>query len=266
MSVSVYDDMDSRDNLKRYIQLSLAAHFIIFIGIFSMKSLYPVFKIDNKLKINVLQSTVKVDVVGMPKNTLKELRQLSQNTGAWNKKKMFEVKKSANTNKIEYLKPKERKNFMSMLQQLSSKKDEKSKMDKKNKPTKKNRFDRNMKSKLRKLVLSGNKVSKGNSLVGINSQEVMDSFNKYVMALPDIIKRHWKLPQFLLEQTLQCRIQLFLTRGGQILKVEIFESSGNSEYDHFALSSIKKSAPFPEVDDSILHRISRGDIILGFPL
>ena len=118
---------------------------------------------------------------------------------------------------------------------------------------------------LQQLILAGNKLSKGSSLTG-GSGDSGDAFTQYISSLPDMIRPRWKLPSYLIDQNLKCRIRIFLNPTGRLLRAEIYESSGNSEYDRRALEAVKGTSPFPELAESFKSRGINGDIVLGFPL
>jgi outer membrane biosynthesis protein TonB len=51
-----------------------------------------------------------------------------------------------------------------------------------------------------------------------------------------------------------------------LLRLHVYESSGNEEYDKRALQTVERAAPFPSVSLKIRERVLNGDLILGFPL
>lgn len=154
-------------------------------------------------------------------------------------------------------KEKRRSSFLNLVSNYSAKK-----VDKKERGNKEGVGNKNLAS----LVIEGNRVSKGSALVGDFSDDQNSEFSSYVQALPDRIRQHWKLPSFLLEKELQCRIKIYLSANGDLLKLEIHESSGVGEYDQKAEEAIRKAAPFSKPSETVAARLTSSGIILGFPL
>src|SRR5690606_4181050 len=66
------------------------------------------------------------------------------------------------------------------------------------------------------LVLEGNKLSKGGALVGDYSEGEVSEMNEYVQALPELIRVHFKLPSYLMDQDLRCRIAVYISSNGDV--------------------------------------------------
>ena len=90
--------------------------------------------------------------------------------------------------------------------------------------------------------------------------------NSYIEQLPVHVRPYWKLPSYLMNKNLKCRVRIFLTRKGRLIKIELFESSGSLEYDKRALAAVKRSDPFPSLPSEIQELGVNGSILLGFPL
>jgi TolA protein len=116
------------------------------------------------------------------------------------------------------------------------------------------------------LVKRGNKVQKGEALVGNGSAEVLSAVQAYATRLPGIVKPFWKIPSYLADKGLRARIRVFINSQGRIVRAVIYESSGDDEYDNRALAAVKKASPFPVPEQKISKNILNGDILLGFPL
>jgi TonB family protein len=84
--------------------------------------------------------------------------------------------------------------------------------------------------------------------------------------LPGAIRGKWKLPTYLLEQNLKARVKIYISVKGELLKTELIESSGNSEFDSRALNAVRESAPFAAPPEPVGIRLTRYGVILGFPL
>lgn len=215
----------------------------------------------DKETVKMLKSSVRVDVVGMPKHTFKELKDLEK---AYAEKGDDQVDKKE-IEKEDIIKEDditiEKANKVDLKKLLGNYGDKKIKT----KDVKKDKGQIKVKD-LKSLILEGNKVSSGSSIVGDNTTEIQGEFEKYVQNLPDLVRRFWKLPSYLKEQELNCRIQVYIDSEGRVIKKSIAESSGNDEFDQKALGAIDSASPFPMPDKLILRKLVRGDVILGFPL
>ena len=109
-------------------------------------------------------------------------------------------------------------------------------------------------------------MNSGKSIVGSRSLEESTIFHKYLEVLPDWVRINWKLPSYLMDQNLRCRVRVFLTANGRVVRSEIFESSGVLEFDQRALKAVRDSSPFPKIDAEIMSKVINGEILLGFPL
>ena len=116
-----------------------------------------------------------------------------------------------------------------------------------------------------KLILAGNKLSAGASFTGDVSNESLSELQQYMELLPQFVRPHWVLPGFLKDQVLRCRIQIFIGKGGKLLRAIVVESSGDAQYDDYALQAVHK-AQFPGPSESLLKSLVRGVAVLGFPL
>jgi TonB family protein len=109
-------------------------------------------------------------------------------------------------------------------------------------------------------------MSKGTSAVGEVNSASMTKLNAYIEKLPDLVRPYWKLPSYLMDRNLKCRIRIFLSKNGDILNAIIFETSGDDEYDKRSLTAVKKANPFPPLEDEFVDKGNNGEILLGFPL
>ena len=83
---------------------------------------------------------------------------------------------------------------------------------------------------------------------------------------PDWVRPNWNLPGYLIGRELQCRIRIFISATGELIKVEIMDSSGEDEYDQKAIAAIESSAPFSPPPEPVVAKVVKGNIVLGFPL
>lgn len=227
---------------------------------------------QKRLNIKLIQNSVRVDVVAMPKRTLQELKALQsvgQSAGAAaaeQKPSKVEADNRPDTGN-EFLKEKKKVSFQDMLKQYSKKKVEQAKKPRRKKSKSKGqKLDSSTLAKLDGLIKRGNKVSSGQALVGSRSAESLTALQEYAAKLPNIVKPFWKLPSYLVNKGLQCRIRVYINGRGELVRLEVYEKSKDPEYDEKAMKAIKAAAPFPPPADDILKRTLGGDILLGFPL
>lgn len=236
-----------------HVFLFLIGYLVDFSALFSQN-------FDEKTA-QMLKSSVRVDVVGMPKYTFQELKELekayAEQGDAAEDKKEIQKPDTINDDDIA-LEEASKVNLKNLLGNYGKKQIKK-------KDVKKDKGKISVKD-LKSLVLEGNKISSGSSIVGDNSAEIQTEFEKYVQGLPDLVRRFWKLPSYLKEQELNCRIRIFVDSEGRVIRKVIAESSGVEEFDQKALSAVELASPLPKPDPQILRKLVRGDVYLGFPL
>lgn len=251
--------------------LSLAGHALFIVAIALVGKLS--FSIFGNEKVEIIRAAVRVDVVGMPKYTLQELKEIQKKIAddpvqpaepAKGVKEEPVAKKEEAQDVIKegdlviQKKDKEAKKSLSNL--LNSYSDKKVKA----KEVKQGSKEGTGKD-LDALIIEGNRLSKGSSLVGDYSDTENSAYVSYVQAIPGLIKPFWKLPPHLMNQKLQCRIRVYIGTNGQIIKTEVYESSGQSEFDARAESAIR-AASFPAPSAEVAPQLVRSGVILGFPL
>lgn len=263
--------VSSHDNFNRNFLISLGLHAgLLLLGWIGGKTIATVFKNND---VEIIKSAVRVDVVGMPKLTIQELKQLQNNAAPAEPEVVKgpkedekpkeddtpdEIKKDdlviQEAGKVE--KKKKKSSFLSIVNEAANKKVEKKK------GTETGKGNKNLDS----LILEGNRLSKGSALVGDFSGEAATEFGAYVQALPDHLRKQWRLPSFLMNKDLKCRIRVNLSSSGKLIRAEIVESSGNPDYDRYAMRAVNDSDPFPKPSDAVGPQLSSRGIILGFPL
>ncbi len=254
-----------RDFNKNFI-LSLGAHgLLVLLSFIGGEFIEKAFRNND---IEIIRSSVRVDVVGMPKFTVQELKKMQAEPIVENEPEVAKgVKEETKTETEDVIKKddlviqeegKKKESFLNILNDYSSKKVT-AKVEKKGKRA--GEGNKNLDS----LIIEGNRLSKGSALVGDYTDEQNSAFSAYVQNIPGIIRPFWKLPSYLLEKSLRCRIKIFLSPAGKLLKLEMQESSGDSEFDARAVSAIK-SANFPMPSEEVGTRLTNSGIILGFPL
>jgi colicin import membrane protein len=259
----------------------------IHIGLFSLTLFGGKLIIDQEAKLRnanleLIQASVRVDMVAMPKNTLSELKTLSSGVEEVQKEnapsmvepeKVPEVKEEpikevkeeskevSKTESFEEANKIKRQNFLSKLKQIGSKKVN----GDGNQKAEKGLYGEKS-TDLKSLVMAGNKLNKGSAMYGSGNTGEQTAFQIYAGRLPDLVRPHWRLPSFLLDKKLKCRIRVWLASNGEITRAEVYQSSGDSEYDQRAIEAVKAASPFPKLADDFSKRGLSGDIALGFPL
>lgn len=258
-----------RDFTKNFL-ISVGAHAaFVLLAFFGGQAMVKILGSNNDIEI--IKSAVRVDVVGMPKFTVQELKAMQKEPTPEAVEEAAPGKKEETVTETEDVikkddlviqeegKEKKKASFMNLLNDYSSKKVA-AKVQKKGDTKAKG------KTNLDSLILEGNRLSQGAALVGDYSDEQNSEFASYVQTLPGIIRVHWKLPSYLMNQNLRCRIAIHLSPTGHVLKLEVKESSGQPEFDARAEKAIRDAAPFPKPSDSVGARLTNSGIILGFPL
>ncbi len=234
---------------------------------------------QKKANIKLVQSSVRVDVVSMPKLTIQELKALQKagvTAGSAAKAEPEPVAKvepppTPDTGN-EFIKKddkaQKKPSFADLMKQYSKNQvaEKPKKVTKKTEASEDTGFDTKTMDKLKGLINRGNKVSNGESLVGTGSGENLTELQAYATQVSNLVRPFWKLPSYLVDKELQCRVKIFIDERGKLVRSEIFETSGESEYDSRALKAVQEASPFPAPENLILGRTVRGDILLGFPL
>ena len=261
-----------------YIPVALVACTLI-----SGKFAFDIQKANQEKNLELIQSSVRVDMVAMPSQTLNELKNLSSGVEEAQKEEKAEIVKEAqkvvtkdepkdepmekdnSADKTEAFQDaqaaKKRKDFLSKLKTIGNKKVESVGTQKADKG-----LYGDKESALKNLVLSGNKLSKGSAMYGDGVSGDLTAFQAYAARLPDLVRPHWKLPSFLMDKKFTCRIRVWLKPNGEIARAIVYQSSGDTEYDQRAVDAVKAAAPFPELKEEFGKRAQNGEILLGFPL
>jgi len=243
-----------------YWKRSLFAHgLILFLMILGNKLNFFNFS-QNDPKI--ILPSVRVDIVELPKHTLEELKKI-EIAPPPTKIEEKTVEKNIPEEKVV---PKEK--LDNAFEEIV-KKTEKKLADKQIENLKKlNELKKTeeRRDEMKQLLLAGNKVQAGTQVQGEEVTQELTEFDKYILEVTEKVRYQWKLPSYLKNLPLKCRIQLFINADGFVQVAKIMESSGNEEYDNWALKSIKDAAPFKVPVQSILPDLLRGKFVLGYPL
>ena len=263
-------NLSANTKFSAYLQKSTLLHIAV-VGAFFIAGYIASMNLLNikKHNIKLLEKSIRVDMVAMPSATMQELKTIKMNDFSKEPQKKIAApapKDIIKKNDIVFKKKVKKKSFMDMLKAV--KKNNKVLHKKKNLKGNVNTDGKSKKEieEYNKLVLMGNQLSNGNSATGEVNEGDVDALNSYATQLVLKIKPLWRLPAYLLSKNLTCRVRVFLASSGRLIKAEIFESSGNSEYDKKALNTVQKASPYPNIPAEIRRSALRGNIILGFPL
>ncbi len=261
-----------------YIHVALVASTLI-----GGKVVFDITKAEREKNMELIQASVRVDMVAMPTHTLNELKNLSSGVEeAKKEEKAPEVVKETVKEEpapepkeekvVEATKPdpgptfeeaaaaKKRQEFLSKLKNLGNKKVEAEGAQKADKGL----YGKN-ETALKDLVLSGNKLSKGTAMYGEGGGGDMTAFQAYASRLPDYVRVNWALPSYLIDKKLQAHVRVWLNMNGEVTRTQVYKTSGNDEYDQKAVEAIKL-AKFPPLKEEFAKKALNGDILLGFPL
>lgn len=252
------------ESLARFFILALGAHVLVVAG-FVLASLLvglDMFRSDEIKDAELIQSAVRVDVVAMPKFTVQELKKIEPQAPAADAvEETPKASAGAQSDSDVEFKTEKKVELSSLLSNLSSRK-----VDTPKKEKKKQKGSALSAKELNALVMEGNKVSKGQALVGDALKAAQGEFADYVSAIPGHIRPYWKLPSYLMDRDLRARIRVYISENGKILKTQVYESSGVEEFDRRALGALEKAGVLPAPEKSIRSRLAAGQVVLGFPL
>ena len=257
-----------RDFSKKF-GISLGVHLICALIAFAGGEILN--KVFPNKDVEIIRSSVRVDVVGMPKFTVQELKKMEAQPIVEKEPEVAKgVKEETKPEQDDVIKKddlvileqgKKKTSFLNMINEASSTKVTAKKVEKQGAKT--GTGNKNLDS----LIIEGNRLSKGSALVGDYTDEQNSEFSAYVQSLPGIIRPFWKLPTYLLEKELKARIKIYISPEGKLLKADVQESSGSDEFDARALSAVKSgSVNFPKPSAEVGARLTSSGIILGFPL
>lgn len=234
--------------------------------------------------INAPMSSVRVDMVGLPDLTVNELKEISaipqkEPVAAPSESKesstpveTVKPEKADDTNNDDAIAIKESGKIKKNIKKNLAKKNESKDKSKKflsslsslaNQDVK---TTSNLKRSLSGYVLKGNVIQKGTSSFGQSGASDPNEWISYGYEVVESIKPNWKLPYYLLKEKLMCRVRIYLDKEGTLTKWEYLSSSPNPEFNAAAVDSILKTKDFPLPNPSLLSRIARGELVIGFPL
>lgn len=257
---------DHHDSLIKYILYVSILHILVNLLLWLTNSGLDLFSFGQREVF--VKSAIKVDVVGMPKMTLKELKNAVPDFNSIKEpppQAKVEEKAPEPESKEEF-KVQDQVDLMAKLKNLSKKNIKKSKKRAKvKKIDNKDSLSKSQREELKKLVFEGNQISKGGSLTGDMTSQDIGALQEYMEMIPQYVRPSWKLPSYLKDKELKCRYRIFISGEGKLIKTKLYESSGDQEYDQRALEAIEKTQ-FAKPPETIVKDLVKGVVILGFPL
>lgn len=272
--------------LSFYLRRSTYVHVaLIALTLSGSKIAFDLAQKERDKNLELIQASVRVDMVAMPTHTLNELKNMSSGVEEAKKEEPTKAPEpivptaEKVEEKIEAKEPEpkmvekdpvpsleeaskaKRVDFLSKLKKIGSKKVE----SEGNQKAEKGLYGEKS-TDLKNLVLSGNKLNKGVAMYGDGGATNMTAYQTYAVRLTTLVKPHWKLPSYLLEKNLKCRVRVWVALNGEVTRAAIYQSSGDQEYDQRAIEAIQSASPFPVVAEDISKKVQNGDIVLGFPL
>ncbi len=198
----------------------------------------------------VLLPSIRVDLVGLPEITKKEIVNLEDL-----KTRLDETQK-----KIEkpVFVPPEEMTIKKPPEHIKEKKDLKNAIDKiKALQSIEETVKKSTKPKSISVV-KGNVVSKGNALSGESNVSISEYAEKVRVKLLE----NWDLPVWLSTQNLSAKVVIFLDKAGYVNNAVLMKNSGNNQFDDYVLKTIRRSEPFGTPPQEI----QSDGMTLGFPL
>ena len=261
--------MTSMLRVMPYHTISFIIHALIVVLAYLYSSLVMESDTPNVVdtsKTRIVGKAIRVDMVAMPKLTIQELKQMNDAAPGTPEPKpvIKEAAKGGDENTV-FQKEGKVESFADRLKALSKRKTKNAKVVKKKKKAEVGNEGISG-TRLKKILALGNKISTGESLVGLGNGNSGDLFDQYAIQITDFVRSKWRLPAYLGDKDLRCTIQVFISASGKLLNTKIIKTSGNSDYDNFALGAIKAVGFFPKPDTAISRRVVSGEIALGFPL
>lgn len=191
----------------------------------------------------IYQSSVRVDLVGLPDKVKSQKAQKAPEVKAPAQKKIEpKNKKSLNLKK-------KQNDSLKRLQAIQSIEDSLQKSERKP--------EENQKQEL----VKGNIISEGTVLKGLQKLD----YDKYISQIDTHIKNHWVLPEWLVQSSLKASVLVKFDEDGYVILKTIVISSGQKEYDNLVLQAIDQASPFPTPPHKFKNLVKIDGIIFRFP-
>lgn len=245
--------------------LSFLLHLTLIGSVVFFQKKLPREKPKEKKQHKKIREAIRVDVVSMPKLTLKELK-VRKKTGG----KIAPIAPGKKVEKKKRLKVEEKpipsgqKKFSHFLKKLSNVELQKVRVQKKEQKA----LNQKEQEALEGLIVEGNKLSKGSQLLGKgkDSLEIQQGLEVYIGNVVSAVRTYWSLPSYLLGKNLTCQLRVYISENGDLLKTQVYKKSGVEEFDQRAILAIEKASPFGVPSALIVEKLVEGEVLLGFPL
>jgi protein TonB len=111
-----------------------------------------------------------------------------------------------------------------------------------------------------KVAAKGNQISKG---AGATGEVATGDLNAYISKMQVKLRDNWNLPVWLAKQTqLKALVVVFLDRKGFVTNAVLSRSSGDKQFDEYALKTVRISQPFGPPPSELIE----DGATLAFPL
>jgi outer membrane biosynthesis protein TonB len=252
----------SDESFKKAIQLSIAAHIVLFVVLFLKTLILP-----SSPDVKEYLPSLKVDLVALPDQKAAEVTTPAPAPAAPEEIKAPEKPAEPVSEKTS--------------EKLADKKAEKTKetpgdyslKKKKSKELAKEQARERMQSALARIKalekirageqIKGNKIMTGSSAKGVLNENAETVYNDIVR---DRISAEWELPQWLQDQNLTAKVLIRIDRRGVISLVRFIRTSGNAQFDTAVKRTLLAASPIPPPPISVLPSVSQEGIVLGFPM
>lgn len=228
---------DNQDSPIKDLVLSIALHMLV-VAFFTVKAVF--FPTDPI----IVQSAIKVDLVGMPEKKVGSPKAKAKRVEA-PKVNVETNKPKAKVTKKPKVDTNAQNSAIARLKALE-------KLKKQQKAVEKEGTSNQVK---------GNIISPGTKLEGLDKLHHAD----YLNDVKSHAQQYWELPEWLAKQDLKARVRVYLDDRGYVIKKNLSVSSGNQMFDSKALEAVEKASPFPEPPTKFRAILSVQGMVLGFP-
>ncbi|MBN1114655.1 MAG: TonB family protein [Oligoflexia bacterium] len=113
--------------------------------------------------------------------------------------------------------------------------------------------------------LTGSKTGTG-SVSSDSGQSINSAIGvQYIEGIKALVRKFWSVPPWMETGNLKASIVLTIKDDGSIESPEIYESSGNAEFDKLAVDAVTKAAPFQSPPATIREMLDKEGLLLIFP-
>ncbi|MBP7844266.1 MAG: TonB C-terminal domain-containing protein [Proteobacteria bacterium] len=218
-----------------------------------------------KLTEQEMKTAIRVDVLDLPNQKLSELQDVDLSKEAAptqdipeaedDKDKMVLEKKEEEKKSEVANKASAKKRLEQLRDELRADAKRKALMDKLKK-------EQAGALKNKRQALAGNKLSEGYSLTG----DVARDGDVHAGKVKNHLYRYWKVPGWMMSsKQFHTEIVVKLGPNGEVLSQSLRKSSGNSEYDQYAMEAIKAADPFPAPPESLRRIYLEEGMLCAFP-